>query len=81
MYISLIFSSEQFYENVYKPNEERLDKLLYAMLHLNPFVRADCLEALEILEPRNKILEKYGKKWLAARKEQRDKMGLKLGAD
>lgn len=77
MYTGLLFSAS-FEEKVGKKYGDRLDRLLYGMLHLNPFIRVDCLEALEILDPQNKILAKYGKAWLATRREQRAKSGLVL---
>ncbi len=44
---------------------------LRGLLHPNPRERLDCIEALSIYDPGSPWIQRFGQKWLAARKQQR----------
>lgn len=67
-------NSQKFIDEQYKANSQnrkKINEVIKSMIHMNPFIRYDCIEALEILDPTNSILQKYGKEWLEKRKRER----------
>lgn len=60
-----------FVDGVYKKKKDFMLNALRGLLNPNPKLRLDCMEALAVLNPNNTWIERFGKKWLEARKKQR----------
>ena len=53
-----------FSRSGYSSYSSKLQKVLRAMVEINPKKRIDCVQALEALDPNNYIIKKYSGKWL-----------------
>lgn len=69
----LFLYEKDFIEGDYKHKKEFILNALRGLLNPNPKFRLDCMEALAVLNPNNSWIERFGQKWLAARKQQRSK--------
>ena len=54
----------RFSKSGYSSYSDKLNKVLKAMVEVNPSKRIDCVQALEALDPNNYIIKKFGGKWL-----------------
>ncbi len=48
------------------PRMAAMKKVLRGLLHINPFLRLDAVNALALWDPENRIIARYGHKWIAA---------------
>lgn len=53
-----------FSKSGYSTYSSKLNKVLKAMVEINPKKRIDCVQALEALDPNNYIIKKFAGKWL-----------------
>ena len=61
----------EFTEGEYKSKQPVVLATLRGLLDPNPRTRLDCMEALALFDPGNPWLARFGRKWLAVRKQQR----------
>jgi len=61
----------EFTEGPYAKKKASIVAALRGLLNPNPRERLDCIEALALYDPGSPWLERFGKKWLEARKKQR----------
>lgn len=62
-----------FLDGEYKSKRHIILATLKGMLEPNPRNRLDCIEALALFDPGNPWLNRFGQKWLAAKRQQRKK--------
>lgn len=62
--ISELLLFPRFTKSGYSTYSDKLNKVLKAMVEINPSKRIDCVQALEALDPNNYIIKKFGGKWL-----------------
>jgi serine/threonine protein kinase len=61
----------QFVNDEWKQRHIPVYAALKGMLQPNPRKRFDCIEALQVFDPKNEWLQTYGNEWLALRQKQR----------
>jgi serine/threonine protein kinase len=61
----------EFTQGEYKKKKSVVLATLKGMLHPDPRKRLDCIEALALYDPASPWIARFGQKWLAARKQQR----------
>lgn len=69
--LSALLLLPEFTKGEYKEKKTSVLAALQGLLHPNPRERLDTIEALAVFEPGNPWLNRFGKKWLEARKRQR----------
>jgi len=69
--LSIIILLPEFTEGQYKLKKSALLATLRGLLEPNPRQRLDCIEALSLFDPGSPWIARFGKKWLAIRKQQR----------
>ena len=58
----------------WKEKQHSIQATLTGLLEINPLHRLDAIEALSILDPGNKWLNRFGGAWISARARQREKL-------
>lgn len=61
----------EFVQGEYRTRKTGVLAALHGLLDPNPRNRLDCMEALFLFDPGNQWIERFGKKWLLKRKQQR----------
>lgn len=61
----------EFTQGPWKQKETVVRSVLLGLLHPNPRLRLDCIEALHQIDPENIWLKRFGKAWLEKRQQQR----------
>jgi serine/threonine protein kinase len=69
--LKILLLLPEFTQGEYSKRQSAVLATLRGMLAPNPKDRLDCLEALALYDPGNAWVERFGKKWLEARKRQR----------
>lgn len=72
MFKALLYH-KAFLDGEYKTKKASILATLKGMLEPNPRNRLDCIEALALFDPGNPWLQRFGQKWLQARRQQRQK--------
>lgn len=62
----------QFVDGEYKTKQTSVLATLRGLLDPNPRTRLDCIEALALYDPGNAWIHRFGQKWLAIRRQQRE---------
>ncbi len=63
----------EFTQGQYKTRKSSILATLRGLLEPDPRKRLDCIEALALYDPASPWIARFGKKWLAARKQQRQR--------
>lgn len=69
--LSMIILLPDFQQGPYKTKKTAILATLRGLLEPNPRERLDCIEALALFDPASPWIHRFGKKWLAIRKQQR----------
>jgi serine/threonine protein kinase len=69
--LKLLLLLPEFTSGEYKTKKHSILAALQGMLKPNPRERLDCIEALAVFDPGSKWIQRFGQKWLQARKQQR----------
>lgn len=61
----LKFMNWKRFTETYQEHKQRIESILRKMCEINPMKRINCVQALQMFDPQNFILRKYGNAWLS----------------